>query len=58
MLRAGSQGFSTRGLSVPWHYHRRAIAAQWHIPPWLVDEAPASEIMIELRIRSAEAKAR
>jgi hypothetical protein len=58
VLRAGSQGFSTRGLSVPWHYQRRLIAERWHCKPREVELEPSSEINIELRIMQAEVRAR
>ena len=35
---------------MPWIYIRRRIARRWHVPPWVVDEAPADEVETELKI--------
>lgn len=43
------------GLGVPWAYVRRHIAARWHVPPWAVDDAPAAEVALELRLSELEA---
>lgn len=47
-----------RGLTVPWVYARRAVAQQWHVPPWVVDEAPVDEVLTELEIMNIEAESR
>lgn len=45
------------GLSVPWAWTRRALARLWNVPPWLVDEAPADEVQLEIRLSNIEADA-
>jgi hypothetical protein len=40
-----------RGLTVPWAYTRSLIARAWHVPPWVVDEAPWDAVQDELRMR-------
>jgi hypothetical protein len=44
-------------LDVPWVYVRRAVARQWNVPPWMVDEAPVDEVLMELRILELEGEA-
>jgi hypothetical protein len=41
---------------VPWAYVRRFVARQWHVPPWVVDAAPAWEVALELRLSNLEAE--
>lgn len=43
-------------MDVPWVLVRRNIAAKWHVPPWVVDDAPIDEVMTELRIADIEAE--
>lgn len=45
------------GLDVPWVYLRRAVASAWCVPPWVVDEAPIDEVLMELKIMSIEGEA-
>lgn len=49
-LRASNKA----GLDVPWVYVRRLIARAWHVPPWMVDEAPTDEIFLELKLLEIE----
>jgi butyrate kinase len=42
---------------VPWVYVRREIARSWGVPPWVVDAAPADEVLLEIRIRGVEGRA-
>lgn len=39
---------------MPWPYVRRQLASRWHVPPWVVDEAPVTEIELELQILGIE----
>lgn len=41
---------------MPWCYVRRAVAQSWGVPPWVVDEAPTDEVLMELRILDMEAE--
>lgn len=57
-LKAQKLG-DTRGLSVPWHYLRRQIAAAWFCSPKAFDqiiEEDPEELRIELAIRRIEAE--
>lgn len=29
---------------MPWRWYRRLVAKEWHVPPWVVDEAPWEEV--------------
>lgn len=31
---------------------RRALAERWGVPPWMVDDAPEDEVLLELRLMS------
>ena len=31
---------------------RRALASRWGVPPWMVDDAPEDEVLLELRLMS------
>lgn len=42
----------------PWVYTRRVLARIWHVPPWVVDEAPLEEVLLELRLAEIESKAK
>lgn len=42
---------------MPWVYVRRQMARSWGVPPWVVDEAPMDEILLELKIAELEAAA-
>lgn len=42
------------GIDVPWVLVRRKLADKWHVPPWVVDEAPADEVLTELEIMKIE----
>lgn len=43
---------------MPWAYVRRRLAERWHVPPWVVDEAPVDEIALELKLSEIEAGTR
>ena len=54
---------STRGFlavygPVPWAWTRRVIADRWHCPPWLVDEAPQDEVLLELELMRIDSEER
>lgn len=51
-------GEHRQGLAVPWAYVRKVLAAEWHVPPWLVDEAPAYEVDLALRLMAIEGENR
>lgn len=42
---------------MPWILTRHALSVRWHVPPWVVDEAPVDEIDTELRLMEIEAAA-
>ncbi|WP_395707006.1 hypothetical protein [Casimicrobium huifangae] len=44
------------GIDVPWVLVRRRLADKWHVPPWVVDEAPTDEVLTELEIMNIEAQ--
>jgi len=46
LLRASN----TDGMDAPWLLTRRAIAERWHVPPWIVDDAPIDEVLTEIRL--------
>jgi hypothetical protein len=43
-------------MMLPWVYIRRRIARSWGVPPYVVDEAPAHEVLTELAILKIEAE--
>jgi hypothetical protein len=45
------------GLPVPWLFVRKQLAAEWHVAPWQVDEAPASEVALALKLMAIEGEA-
>lgn len=47
-MTAAVSGVQTRPLSPL--YYRRLVARAWNVPPWVVDEAPASEVEAELQL--------
>jgi hypothetical protein len=44
------------GLPVPWSWTRRVVARAWGVPPWMVDEAPMSEVQLEILLHNLEAE--
>src|SRR5205823_6329906 len=53
-----TDGFAVRFGPIPWAYMRLQLSRQWRIPPWEVDEAPAREIALQLRLMELEDRAR
>lgn len=41
-------------MKVPWVYVRRLVARSWGVPPWVVDDAPIEETLLELKILELE----
>jgi hypothetical protein len=41
---------------LPWGYVRSQLASRWCVPPWEVDEAPAHEVALALRMAAIEAE--
>jgi butyrate kinase len=41
-------------LSVPYAYARRRVAQAWGVPPWVVDDAPVDEFLLELKLMEIE----
>lgn len=37
---------------------RRAVARQWGVAPWQIDEAPHGEVLLELQLLEIEARNR
>lgn len=46
------------GLEVPWVWVRDQLAQAWQCFPWEVDEAPAREVALKLRLLNIEAEYR
>ncbi|HEY7061726.1 MAG TPA: hypothetical protein VII06_09615 [Chloroflexota bacterium] len=42
---------------MPWVWTRRQLAQAWHVPPWVIDEAPIDEVLLELELMGIEAQA-
>jgi len=40
----------------PWVWTRRVLARHWGCRPWDVDEWPADEVVLELRLLALEAE--
>lgn len=44
-------------MELPWAYIRRQLARSWGVPPWVVDDAPYEEVLLELKILELEGEA-
>lgn len=43
-------------LPIPWGYVRSKLAALWQCRPWEVEDAPALEVSLALRLAAIEAE--
>lgn len=44
------------GGSLPWGYVRSVVATRWGVLPWQVDDAPALEVSLALKLWAIEAE--
>lgn len=42
---------------MPWAWTRRIVARNWHVAPWVVDEAPTDEVLMEIVMHNLELEA-
>jgi hypothetical protein len=55
-LRLTPQSRRSYGGALPWGYVRSLLAEKWHITPWAVDEAPAMEVALALKLAAIESE--
>jgi hypothetical protein len=45
------------GLRVPWPFVRHVLGERYHVPPFTIDQWPAQEVALELKLLGLEGAA-